>query len=491
MWPFDRFSRKTKPVPSQQVRRYKGARPTRIAGGFNGLAATPMEENRLDLLGMVAHSRHLAQNNDYYRSFLLMCRRHIVGPTGIALQPTAKRNDGALDDLDNKTQLAAWLDWSKRGNCTVCGRFSFTDIQHMLAMMVPRDGGVFVRHFRGARYGRHGYQIQLLTVDRLALDYNIELKGGGYISGGVECDSLDRVIAWHFYRRVAGAAYQTRAERIRIPAEEITYVAIHEDYSTHLCMPWGFTAASRLNTLAGFEEAALTAARAGAAKMGFFEREMIDDPEGSDDKPEMEEFEPGMTETLPPGYKFTSFDPGYPDGESPLFVKLMLRGAAAGMGVSYNGLAGDLESTNFSSLHVGKAEERDEWRILQNWFTGHALEPVHGEWLPLSMLSGATSLPFSKLEKFMDVAWKPRGWAAVNPVDEANSNIANIGAGLTSPQRVVSAKGGDYDAILAELAEAQRKAAALGLTFDPKMAPVNGPAETAMASNGAQGNNGA
>lgn len=474
MWPFDRLRRSNpafEKMPITQTRRYKGAKPSRIAGGFSLIAPTPMEENRLDLMGMVAHSRYLAQNNDYYRSFLLMCRRHIVGPTGIALQPVAKRADGTLDVLDNQAQLASWADWARRGNCTICGRFSLVDVQHMLAMMIPRDGGVFIRHFRGRDQGEHGYRFQLLTVDRLAVDYNLDLRNGGYINGGVECDVNDRIVAWHFYRRKAGAVWQSQGERLRIPAGEIDYVAVHEDYSVHLSMPWGFTAAARLNTLNGFEEAALTAARAGASKMGFFEREM--GVEEVSDAPELEEFEPGMTETLPPGYKFSAFDPGYPDGESPQFVKLMLRGAAAGMGVSYNGLAGDLESTNFSSLHVGKAEERDEWRILQSWFIEHFLAVIHAEWLPLSILSGKTPLPFSKIAKFSEVAWKPRGWAAVNPVDEANANIANIGAGLSSPQRVAASKGADYDAILNELAEAKAKAEKLGLSFDPKLAPIN------------------
>lgn len=470
----DFLRRKPKSVPARQVRRFQAARPSRIAG-FSVGNLTLMEEHRLDLMGLVSHSRSLAQNNDYYRAFLLMCRRHIAGPHGITLQAMARRQDGTLDKPDNLTLERAFASWGKRGNCTVCGRFSWLDMQHMATMMVPRDGGIFVRFFRGREFGPFGFQIQFLTVDRLDIDYQAELANGGYVHGGVECDALDRPIAWHFRRRRAGSGYRSGGERIRIPASDIRYVGVPEDTGVHLSVPWGHTALRRINMLGGFEEAALTAARAGAAKMGFFTRTVNDDDNISSDEPQIEEMEPGAMETLPAGYGIEKFDTGYPDGESPLFVKLMLRGAAAGLGASYNGLANDLEGTNFSSLHVGKAEERDEWRILQTFFADHLNDVVYRELLPVAMLKGTIPLPVSKLEKFHEIAWKPRGWQAVNPVDEANANIANIGSGLTSPQRVVAAKGGDLASIYDEIAEARKMAADRDLTFEGLMAPPSEP----------------
>jgi lambda family phage portal protein len=463
-----------KTAPARQVRRYQAARPNRIAG-FTFAGTTLMEENRLDLMGLVNHSRQLAQNNDYYRAFLLMCRRHIIGPNGIALQAMAKTATGALDKADNTLLESAWAAWGKRGNCEVSGRFSWLDMQKMAAMMVPRDGGIFVRFFRGREYGPFGLQIQFLTIDRLDVDYVVELANGGYINGGVECDALDRVVAWWFRRRRPGSTWLTGGERIRVPAADIKYVAMSEDYSVHLSPPWGHTALRRINMLGGFEEAALTAARAGAAKMGFYTRTLNDDSEVPTEEPELEEMEPGMMETLPAGYDVKAFDTRYPDGESPIFVKLMLRGAAAGLGASYNGMANDLEGTNFSSLHVGKAEERDEWRILQGGFADHLHDAVYAEFLSMGITMGALPLPMSKLEKFLDVEWKPRGWQAVNPVDEANSNAANMSAGLTSPQRIVAAKGGDLETIYAEIAEAQALAKTYGITIAPLMAPPSAP----------------
>lgn len=478
----DFFKRKpvtAKAVSKTQVRRFTAARPDRLANGFGLGQVTLMEEHRLDLKGLVAHSRHLAQNNDYFRAFLLMCRRHIAGPHGIRLAAQAKRTDGAFDKPDNDLIEAKWAQWGRRGSPTVCGRFSFLNIEQMLSMMIPRDGGVFVRHFQGKEHGVFGYRFQILTVDRLDTDYTIEMADGRYVSGGVECDGLDRPVAFHFRKRKAGASYTTGGERIRIPASEIDYIGMPEDYSVQLSMPWGFTALRRLNMLGGFEEAALTAARAGASKMGFFTRKMDDDADVSESSsPTIEEMEPGSMETLPDGYDVKAFDTGYPDGESPLFVKLMLRGAAAGLGVSYNGLGNDLADTNFSSLHVGKSEERDEWRILQGWFADAFHDLIYRRWLDMAILTGALPLPMSKIEKFQDVAWKPRGWQAVNPVDEVNANISNVESGFTSPQRIAAAKGVDLEDIYTELGEAKKLAEKYGLSLAPLMAPIQPPTTT-------------
>jgi len=450
-----------------QVRRYSGARPSRVAG-FSLTAATPREENRVDLLGMVRHSRELAQNNDYYRAFLLMCRRHIVGPVGFRHVPLARFPDGRLDQQDNKLLASAFADWSRVGSPTTCGRFSLLDVQWMIAMMVPRDGGVFIRHFEGRSFGPNGYQFQILTIDRLAVDYNDEPRGGGYVHGGVECDDLDRVVAWHFYKQKPIGANRETGQRIRVPADQITYVAVPEDASAHLAMPWAHTTVRRLNLLGGFEEGAATAARAGASKMGFFTRTADDSAEiGADDEPDVEDFAPGTFETLPVGYDFKQFDPGYPDGESPLFVKLMLRGAAAGMGVSYNGLANDLEGTNFSSLHVGRAEEQDEWRILQSWFSSHTLDVIRARWLRMSLLTGAVKLPLAKIDKFSPVMWQPRGWKAVNPKQESDANRQNIESLLTSPQRIAASRGEDWSEVLEELEVARGQAKLAGFDFPP------------------------
>ncbi|MBK7121299.1 MAG: phage portal protein [Comamonadaceae bacterium] len=73
-------------------------------------------------------------------------------------------------------------------------------------------------------------------------------------------------------------------------------------------------------------------------------------------------------------------------------MKTRLRSIASGMGVTYHGLANDLEGVNFSSIRSGTLEERDAWMVLQDWFAEAFLRPVFGEWLSWSLTKGAIRL---------------------------------------------------------------------------------------------------
>ena len=135
--------------------------------------------------------------------------------------------------------------------------------------------------------------------------------------------------------------------------------------------------------LARYEESALAAAHYGAAVAAFFKQEADNSPTAAPAEADIpDEITPGMTAMLPPGVDIANWSPNYPDGEMPAFNKAMLRGGAAGLGVSYAGLTSDMEGANFSSLRDGRGEERDEWRMFQR----DLFETLHAEvfrrWLP-------------------------------------------------------------------------------------------------------------
>lgn len=470
-----------KPVTSQ-VRRYKAARPDRLVSGFRVSLGTesPHEQLRRDLRGLVDHSRELAQNNDYFLAFLNRCQNNIVGPRGIRLQMAVRQQasdlaeTGTLDTGANAAIENAWARWGQRGVCTVCGRYSLLDLQHIAASTVPRDGNVLARMYRGRQFGPFAFQLQLLSIDFLDIELCRSTTGGGYIDGGIEFDSFDRPLAYHLFTVHPGANHNRRSrkrDRIRVPAADVVHLFRPTDVGQLVGAPWAHTALRRLNMLAGFEEASLTNARAGASKMGFFTRE-IDDTydkpgDGDQDSPELEDFDPGTVETLPVGYKFEGFDPGYPNGEIEPFLKVILRGAAAGLGVAYSSLANDLEKANFSSLRTGLGDERDHWRALQSWMAGHFLGPVFSDWLPMAIASGELRLPAKRIDKFDAARWRPRGWQAIQPREESVANETNLRNGLRAPQDIVGERGDDLADVYERIAEARELAAQYGLDFTP------------------------
>ena len=81
------------------------------------------------------------------------------------------------------------------------------------------------------------------------------------------------------------------------------------------------------------------------------------------------------------------------------FVKANLRGVASGMGISYNNLADDLESVNYSSLRQAALDERDQF---QRFGLGSSITFRFGfrMWLESVLLNGSIGLPAARFAKF-------------------------------------------------------------------------------------------
>lgn len=211
-------------------------------------------------------------------------------------------------------------------------------------------------------------------------------------------------------------------------------------------------------------------ARVGASKMGFFR-----DPTGGDDPYEgdlsdasgnrITTVEPGIFEDI--GQKeFHPYDPKYPDQQFDPFVKAILRGVSAGLGVSFSSLSNDLTEVNFSSIRAGLIEERETWKSLQAWFVESFLNRVYAEWLTMALLSEAVTLPFAKYAKFNAPKWTGRRWAWVDPLKDVQAAKEAVSAGFKSATRIINEAGGDIEELYQEIAEEKALAKEYGLSFD-------------------------
>jgi lambda family phage portal protein len=432
---------------------------------------------RYGLRGLVARSRSLAINNDYMKAYLRMVRRNVIGANGMSLQVQSEDAPGRLDERANTLIETQFGLWKKRGNPTTCGRYSFGSLERLVAWMLPRDGEVLLRRVRGFK-NPWGYALQVLNVDQLDETYNVTgLRDDVSIRMGVEVDRFNRPLAYHIWRHNPADvhSHMSGQERVRVPADEIIHLFLSEDAAQTRGFPWGASSMRRLNMLGGFEEAALVNARVGASKMGFFTSkpgEAVGPPTGERDPVSgsiVQDAVPGTFDVLPEGYDLKEFNPKYPDGEMQPFVKGMLRGAAAGLGVSYSALSNDRESVNFSTARAEMLEERDEWRVVQAEVRDAFHSVVFADWLAQSLLTGALApLPFSKLSKFCADVWQARGWDWVNPSDDMQANQLALSLGLTSRRRLAAARGEDFEQIMLEQKKDQETAAAVGIVLaDP------------------------
>ncbi len=477
------FSRKSAPIPAKvepkvttQSRRFKAARPGRLAGGFSNLMNdSPRAQTRQDLRGLINHAREAAQNVDALKSYEMMVRRHVVGEKGIALRMNAKNPDGSADKHANGLIESAWAEWGRKGKPTPCGRLSWWEVQKVAATMLAREGNFILREWTGPQFGRFEYQVQPISIDLLDIDMVQNLGQGRYVDGGVEFNEFGRPTAFYFFDGHPQEGHTGRQRhRYRVPAAEVVHVTRQTETGQNLGVPESHTALRRFNMLAKYEESAMVAAHYGASAMVFLQQDGDGAPTPEEAEGELpEEIESGSIVELPPGYTANPNPSNYPDANMPGFIKSMVRGGASGLGVSYGGLSGDMEGANFSSLKDGRGEERDEWKIFQKDLAESLCGPVFSSWLSRSLLTGSIPLPAIKLDKFDAATWRGRGWQSVNPKDDAVADDKNLQNRLTTPSEIVARRGGNFEDTVAQLGKDMAILEAAGIPLSAALSGVD------------------
>jgi len=138
---------------------------------------------------------------------------------------------------------------------------------------------------------------------------------------------------------------------------------------------------------------------------------------------------------------------------------------AAGVGITYAALTGDLSRTNFSSGRLGRIEmdqniEAWQWLML----LPQMLDPL-ARWLAECLRDLPRATPEFTLE------WVPPARFVSDPAREMRAWIDMISAGLVSRQEVIRRLGYDPADVLAEIVQDRDLEAANGLAFSTSPQP--------------------
>lgn len=467
------------------MRDYDAGQYTRLTSSWGTSSMSANQEIYTSLRAMRARARQLAKNDAYAKRFIAMVAQNVVGPNGIRMQSLAAdvQADFSLkpDDPSRKIIEREFGQWARRGNCEVTRRLSWVQLQVLLARTWARDGEILARRLRGIRYGRHGYALQLLDVDRLDETYNADLVNGNIVRMGVELDALGAPVAYHLLRRHPGDFTFARSgerDRERVPASEILHDFIQERPEQVRGVPPMHAAMLRLHHMGKFDEAAVIAARIGASELGFLQRPDGEPPEDMAEAKDPDawkfyiDVEPGKWRSIPPGYEIKDIPRHYPEANYATFAKACLRGIASGLNVAYNSLANDLEGVNYSSIRQGVLDERDAWRLLQTWMIEGTCETVARDWIEMSLLTQAVPLSSSKREKFSMFGWQPRRWAWVDPKNDVESDLLQAHAGIKSRTRIAADQGDDLEDVFAEIRAEKELAEKYGVELKDLKSPA-------------------
>lgn len=441
-------------------RMFSGAQIDRLGTGWGTQPLSSDDIINKNQRILVARSREQSANNDYAKAFLRMCRQNIVGPKGVLLQAKSVDSSGKLDTLANEAIELAFDEWGHKKNCDVTGKQSWTRIQASCVNSAAKDGEFMVRMVWGADAGPWGFSLQVLDPQRCPVDLVVDrLNNGNFVRFGIEFNRFGRPVAYYLSTlEESDDNYRFYSkDYIRIPAEEIIHGFVEDMVGQKRGLPWMSTSLFRMRQLNAMEEASIVKARVAANQMNFIQWRDGFGPAYDEDEELIIDSVPGEWNVLPEGAEIAENNPQYPNGELAPFVKIQLRGMASGFGVAYNGLANDLEGVNFSSIRQGTLDEREQWKMLQEWLIESLHQSVFEAWLPRALLSGrikvkGRSLKPERIDRYGVVEWQPRRWQWIDPGADVTAAEKSKNNMLTSPGRIIRESGSDPDTVWRETA---------------------------------------
>lgn len=454
----------------QRVRSFAGGTPSRLTAGFMATNTSIDADLYAGLETMRARCRQLSQNNPYGKKFLSMVASNVVGHQGFVLQARAADTKivagkvvKTTDSLANRAIESSHADWSKQGVCDTTGTLDFSSLCRVLIRAIACDGEALVRVHRARGLNAFGYQLQLLDIDRLDVNFNQALPSGNIVRMSVELNAVGRPVA--YWLRTThpgdnGPKAQHDVQRERVLASDLYHLFIPIRPEQRRGVPWMHAGIESLYHLGELNQSALVAARKGADTLGFFVSKDGQPPSVNDDGDAPIEISvAGSFDTLPDGVELQKYESAYPSEVYGVFHKDCLRSVSSALDVAYNGLGNDLEGVNFSSIRAGMLEERETWMLIQTWLVGAFVELHTYDWLRMSLANSAitmengSALPAAKYEKFKAHTWMGRRWPWVDPKNDIESAILAIDNLLDSPQRIAATQGRDIEDVLDDIAE--------------------------------------
>jgi len=430
--------------------------------------ASANADHAADASVLRAKARSLVQNVPYARAALDSLVANVIG-TGITPVWEGPQKDEAVN---------LWAEWVKVADAD--GKLDFYGIQALAYRTMEQDGECLLRYrWRRAEDGLPvPLQLQLLEIDWLDTGRQQGAAGGNTIVNGVEYDMLGRKVAFWLWDQHPGDTTLRRGTRMqssRVPANLIQHIYRAERPGQGR----GFTrfapVISSIRDLRLLEDAELQRknleARLGVIVSG--DASLFTGPpqqltaEEAKKTGELGQLPSGAMVNVPPGSNITTVAPN-PSQGFPEYVKLQLHLILAGFGVPYEEGTGDMSEVSFSSARIKQQQFRRQCEQTQY------LELVPGLCNPVTEKFREAAAMVSKLKSSTKVSdWSTPKWDYVNPQQDVEASIREIGSGQQSISEHIRRKGYRPEKVFEELGRDIAKLKEIG-AFDSLMFLLRG-----------------
>ena len=422
-------------------------------------SASANTDHLADASSLRARSRSLVQNVPYIAQGLRALTANIIG-TGIM-----PRWIGAEAETYDKL----WKEWGPV--CDADGRHDIYGMQAAAYRAMQQDGEVLIR-LRPRRVSDGlavPLQLQLLEIDWLDSTKSMA-NGGNQVINGIEYDVLGRVVGYWLFDQHPGELVSTRRGRSAsrfVPAENIIHLYTAERPGQGRGFPRISPVIARVRDLQLYEDAELQRknleTRLSVLASGNVS-EMANPPSPGEPVDttaakagELGPLQSGGITQVPQGMSLTVVEPkvavGYVD-----YIKYQLHIIAAGFGVTYEMMTGDVRETTFSSARVRlqdfrREAESEQWVV----FIPKFCDRVCKAFADAAALAGAVKKPNYQVEHST-----PK-WDYVNPAQEVQADLAEIAGGLSSFSEKLRRRGYKPDMVFDELRSDIEKLKASGV----------------------------
>jgi len=159
---------------------------------------------------------------------------------------------------------------------------------------------------------------------------------------------------------------------------------------------------------------------------------------------------PGIEVLGQPGEKFSGFSPNVPNAEYFEHVKLMLTLIGVNLGLPLCLVLMDGSETNFSGWRGAVDEARKGFRQNQRMMVKRLHRPVYEAKVRQWMEEDAALKRASIKRNIFAHEWNAPEWKYINPLQDAQADAVQLQNCLTSPRRLHSGRGYDWEVIAEE-----------------------------------------
>lgn len=346
------------------------------------------------------------------------------------------------------------------------GRNNLYGLQRLVMNAIVDSGEVLIRRrFRQRSDGLPlALQLQVLESDFIDSSRTSLAGDGNDVREGIEYDKIGRRVAYWLFSQHPGGTWRRGQSLIshRVPASEILHIYRSDRPGQMRGVSWFAPVALTLQDMADHQDAQLMRQKIAACFAAF--RTNVDsdasaNPETLNNRETT--VTPGTIRDLAPGEDISFVTPPGVEAYDE-FTRWVLRSSAAGLGITYEALSGDLSNVNFSSARMGRMEmDRNvsawQWLML----IPQMMQPI-GRWIIEAWALERMQRPGPGLK----LDWVPPHRILIDPAKEINALRDKVRAGFASRQSVVRELGYDPEHLLAEQIEDAKLADDARLKFD-------------------------